>query len=255
MFWLGNVFFAVFAQFYFEIWRCFHFNAVVANKSPKLTPSASGFSSKAAAAQLSLPLASRWEFRFSGFLAFFGWAFRVFEFFAWFSAPKFYGFFWSAAQRFGSELFQGISPEKAAAGFLQSLSRETFSSLCKGDYSPAGAGYSENSFGFVFLWFSCKVFSVFFLVAFEFFRANKPPKLTPDFMLRLILLLLPAQLSFTLGDRRPMKTERYETLVIVKRRGRYQIEIREVQLDGDKAFLIFARSDRCQDSCHLKRIF
>jgi len=40
-----------------------------------------------------------------------------------------------------------------------------------------------------------------------------------------------------------MAAKRYETLVIVKRRGRYQIELREVERDGGRAFLIFARSD------------
>lgn len=40
-----------------------------------------------------------------------------------------------------------------------------------------------------------------------------------------------------------MITTRQETLVIVKRCGRYQIELREVLHEGDKAFLVFARSD------------
>ena len=117
----------------------------------------------------------------SGFPRFFGRVFRVFLNFSPNPARLNFMVFSASGSGFRFGLFQGISPAKAVAGFLQSFSRETFSSLCKGYHSPAGAGRPENSFGFAFFRFLCKGFAVFFLVAFEFFRANKSLKPTPNF--------------------------------------------------------------------------
>jgi len=91
------------------------------NKSPKLTPTRTDFTSKAAAAQLSSPLTfSLFAVAVSVHLGLQFWRFAAI---ADLRFAKVYGFFRSTAR--GSVLgFSGISPVVAATGFHQLLQRQ-----------------------------------------------------------------------------------------------------------------------------------
>ena len=120
MFWQGK-FRSLIALNCLIIWHCF-FNRS-ANKSPKLTPTRTVFTSKAAAAQLSSPLASGSLASCTGSLAFFSSGFVVSALSPIQRSLKLLAF---SAQRLGGSF-------RLFGSALHVLQRQAFTSFCKGN--------------------------------------------------------------------------------------------------------------------------
>ncbi len=117
----------------------------------------------------------------SGFPRFLDRCLEFFKFFAESRVAKFYGFFRSAAQGLVLVFFREFHQQKQWQVFSGHSVGKPSPAFAKAAVHQSGQGILKIRLALPFSDFHVMVFQYFFLVAFEFFRANKSLKPTPNF--------------------------------------------------------------------------